>query len=366
MRIFTTRLGMLLFLTCNLTVVPAIADHDTAARILGKWAYLQSKLYILKPAATVRTLPPNTNPELKEGIASAARTPLGNSMGAVILDQGTLVYEGYDNGAATESKMEAYSMTKALTGLAVGEALCAGKISSLDDRAVKYVPQLEGTAYGAASLRQLLSYTSGAQDPGGNGYVGIHNPGDFRLVLQHSISLLDLARKYGEARFEPGKKFIYNGLDSDTLSLVIRSATGSPLPQWFESTVWQKAGGEFTAGWYVDRDGNGVAEVGFYASTRDYARIGQYIADRLTGKSGDTCMNEYMKEAAKPHVNKGYWASAPRYGLSLHVGADGNTWMMGHGGQRVGINVRNGRVVAFNGFADWRGVDDAVQGLLNR
>ena len=344
---------------------PARADHESASKILGKWAEYQSRLHILKPAATPRELAPSQNAALIDSMASGAKRIVGNGMGAVVLDDGKLVFEAYDNGANRESKMDAYSMAKSLTALAVGEALCAGKIASLEDRAAKYVPQLEGTAYGAASLRQLLSYTSGAQDPGGNGYVGIHSFSDFRAVFGHSLSLIDLIKKYGEARFEPGKKFIYNGLDSDTLSLVIRNATGSPLPQWFEATVWQKAGAEFPAGWYVDRDGNAIAEMAFYATTRDFARIGLYIADRLTGKSADKCMNDFIKDAAAPHVSKGYWDVAPKFGLGLHVGADGNTWMFGHGAQRVGVNVKNGRVIAINGYADWRGVDDAVQRLLS-
>ncbi len=359
------RLGIPVLLAALVSVMPARADHESASKILGKWAEYQSRLYVLKPAATPRELAPSQNAALIEAMASGSKRIVSNGMGAVVLDDGKLVFEAYDNGANRESKMDSYSMAKSLTALAVGEAFCAGKITSLDDKAEKYVPAIADTAYGKASIRQLLSYTSGAQDPGGNGYAGIHSFSDFRALFGHSQSLIDLLKKYGEARFEPGKKFIYNGLDSETLSVVIRNATGSPLPQWFESTVWQKAGAEFPAGWFLDRDGNAIAEVAFYATTRDFARVGLYIADRLTAKSADKCMNDFIKDAAMPHVSKGYWDAAPRFGLGLHVGADGNTWMFGHGAQRVGINIKNGRVIAINGYADWRGVDDAVQRLLS-
>lgn len=344
---------------------PARADHESASKILGKWTEYQGRMHILKPAATPQELAPSQNAALIESMASGAKRIVGNGMGALVLDDGKLVFEAYDNGANRESKMDSYSMAKSLTALAVGEAFCAGKIGSLEDKAEKYAPAIAGTAYGTATIRQLLSYTSGAQDPGGNGYAGIHSFSDFRALFGHSLSLVDLIKKYGEARFEPGKKFIYNGLDSEALSVVIRNATGSALPHWFEATVWKKAGAEFPAGWFLDRDGNAIAEVAFYATTRDFARIGLYIADRLTGKSADTCMNDFIKDAAAPHVSKGYWDAAPKFGLGLHVGADGNTWMFGHGGQRVGINVKNGRVIAINGYSDWRGVDPAVQQLLN-
>lgn len=344
---------------------PARADHESAETILGQWQRFQPRLHVMKPAKTPRELVSSPNQELVSRIGAPAKRFADETMSAIVIENGELLYESYARGASRESRLNAYSMTKSLTALAVGEAFCAGKIKSLSDPASMYAPQLAGTAYGAASIRNLLSYTSGAQDPGGDGYAGIHDRADFRAMAEHRLGLVDLLKKYGEPRFEPGKKFIYNGLDSETLSLVVRGATGMPLPQWFESTVWQKVGAEFEAGWYLDREGNGVAEVLFFATTRDYARIGLYVLERLSGKVKDPCLNEFIQDAAMPHVHKGYWDSAPRFGLGLHKGADGNTWIFGHGGQRIGMNAKTGRLVATNGSRQWRGYDDQVQSLLS-
>jgi len=100
------------------------------------------------------------------------------------------------------------------------------------------------------------------------------------------------------------------------------------------------------------------------ATTRDFARIGVYVLERLTGSSPDACMNAFIKEAAQALVTKGYWDSAPQFGLGLHVGADGNTWFFGHASQRVGINAKTGRVVATNGWREWRGLDGLARRLL--
>lgn len=344
------------------------ADHESAATILGQWTQYAPRLHILQPARTVRELPASQNQDSIQRVASAAQ-PLvrGTAMAVVMLENGALVFEGYAKGAARETQLNAYSMAKSLTALAVGEALCAGKIRSLDDQASVYAPQIAGTAYGSASIRNLLRMTSGAEDPGGNGYAGIHNFRNFRAMTNHEISLADLMRKHGEnGRFKPGEKFIYNGLDSDALSLVIRGATGVSLAAWFEATVWQQAGAEYAGGWFQDRDGNTVAEILFYATARDFARIGLYIADRLTDKGGEPCIRDFVKEAARPLVRKGYWDAAPAWGLGLHTGADGNTWMFGHGGQRVGVNVKTGRVLATNGYSDPRGIDTMIQDILAR
>lgn len=344
---------------------PVRADHDTPATIAGAWKRDLPRLHVLQPAKAVRQLPASANKAVVDRVAADARVFLNDNLAVVMIENGEVIFEGYAGGISKETPMQSYSVTKSLTALAVGEALCSGKLKSLDDKASVYAPALEGTAYGASSVRNLLRHTSGAEDPGGNGYSGIHSFRDFRAMLLHELSLLDLMKKHGQqSRYKQGEKFIYNGLDSQALSLVVRGATGVPLPRWFEDTVWQKVGAEFPAGWYVDREGNGVAEISVLATARDFARIGLYVLDRVAGKADDPCVSAFLREAASAQVQKGYWESAPAFGLGLHVGADGNTWMFGHGGQRVGINAKSGRVFSTNGYRDWRNIDMYAQSLL--
>ncbi|MDT8991294.1 serine hydrolase domain-containing protein [Curvibacter sp. APW13] len=347
---------------CWVLAAPVWASHENAETILGQWDKWASRRQQVEPAPQPRPL--ESAASAPPALITAAQSAASGVMALMVLDKGTVVFETYSQGATAASRLNAYSMTKSMTALAVGEALCAGKIHSLDDAAKTYAPVLAGTAYGEATVRQLLAYTSGAQDPGGDGYAGIHDGRDFGAVLRWQLSLVDLMKKYGEIRAKPGERFVYNGLNSEALSLVVRGATDMPLASWFGQTVWRKAGAELSAGWFADRDGNSLAEVAFLATTRDYARVGLYVLERLTGQSADTCMNAFVKEAATPVARKAYWKAAPQFGLGLHVGADGNTWIMGHGGQRIGINARSGRVVVSNGAWDWRELDDALQRLL--
>lgn len=344
---------------------PAFADHESAQTILEQPEKLRAFMHQLKPADAAKPLQVSANTALKDRIKAASSDIEGRVFSVLVLDNGEIVYENYANGAKPDSQLNAYSMTKSFTSLAVGEALCSGKIKSLDDLAATYAPELAGTVYGAASIKNLLRYTSGGPDPGGTGYSGVHDGRVWGNMLQGRISLLDMIKTHATpGRFKAGEKFIYNGLDSEALSLVIKASTGLSLPKWFESTVWQKAGAEFAASWRVDAEGNGVAEAWSFATSRDSARIAMYVLDRLNGKSTDACMNAYISEAASPLVAKGYWASAPFWGYAIHTGADGNTWFFGHSSQRIGINRKTGRVLVVNGFKEWRGLDESVQRLL--
>jgi CubicO group peptidase (beta-lactamase class C family) len=349
-----------------LLAIPAKADHESAETILGQVTQHASRIYTLKPAQKVRELPITSTTgdhPLKADLVSLSK----GVFSVLMVENGSLVSESYANGAAAHTPVNLYSATKSFTSLAVGEALCAGKINSLDDPASNYAASLQGTAYGAASIRNLLGYTSGAKDTQDNGYSGIHVGKDFSSMMRQEISLVDLMKRHGEpSSYKPGEKFNYNGLNSEALSLVVHGATGMPLPQWFESTVWQKSGGEYAAAWFTDKNGDGVAEALAWTTTRDFLRVGIYTLERLTGKSNDACMNAFVKEASAPRSEKSYWKSAPFWGLGLHVGADKNIWFIGHGAQRVGINQKTGRILAINGFSEWRGMDTDIQRLFNR
>ena len=341
------------------------ADHESAPSILEQPEKFKELMHALKPSEVPKPLQTSQNNALNGRIKTASSDIEARVFSVLFFENGEVVHESYANGAKVESQLSTYSMTKSFTSLAVGEALCNGKIKSLDDLAVGYVPELAGTVYGAASIKNLLRYTSGGPDPGGTGYSGIHDVSVWISMLQRKISLLEMIKTHGApGRFKPGEKFIYNGLDSETLSLVVRAATGMSLPRWFESTVWQKAGAEFAASWRVDKEGNGIAEALAYVSPRDSARIALYVLDRLNGTSADACMNAYVREAASPLVAKPYWGAAPFWGYAIHTGADGNTWFFGHGAQRIGINRKTGRVLVINGFKEWSGSDASIQKLL--
>jgi CubicO group peptidase (beta-lactamase class C family) len=342
----------------------AMSKMNTSQRVEQGLQTHADHIYRLKAAKTPRVLPPMP---WSESLQSEAKTYARNTQATVVLEAGHLVYESYGSGVQPNSLLHGYSIAKSLTAFAVGEALCAGHIKSLDDLAQDYVPALKDTAYGQTSIRNLLGYTSGAEDPGGSGYEGIHSYSDFGSMMDQKLSLEDLLKNYGKySRYKSGEKFIYNGLNSEALSLVIRVATGMSLPAWFEATVWQEAGAEYPAAWFLDREGNGVAEVLTFMSARDHARIGLYVLERLNDQAGSACIRNFFKQATQPLITKGYWWSYPKFGLGLHNGEDGFPWLLGAYGQRIGVNPKNQRVFTTLSNADLRTTDSGAQAILSR
>lgn len=347
------QLAVLGLVSCMLSQ-SVVADHDDAQTILGVWSRYSARaagFYELRPAKTVRALPVEAPGGLREDVAWRAKRYIenGTAFALILMHHGRIVFEEYGNGATKDSKLRAYSMAKSLTSLALGEALCAGKVKGLDEKAATYATALGATAYGKSSVRNLLKMMSGAQDPGSK-YSGIHDWLAFIRVVQLQDSKALLFEKFGKRTEEKdGVRWVYNGLDSEAVGEVIEAATGMSLPRWFEQTVWQKAGGGASAGWLLDNEGHGFAELGFFATARDFARIGLYVLDRLSGNIGDSCVASYLQEATRSQVTKD-WYALPGYGFLIHVDAGGNAWFAGHGGQRVGINASGSNLLVSLSF----------------
>jgi len=341
---------------------PALANHDTAQSILGTWKRVESNRYTFQPARSVRLLEAAPAGTLTDDLTKDANAFLSDGLALILVHNGTIVFEGYANGAERDSKLRAYSMTKSLTSLAIGEALCAGKLKSLDERASSFATILGDTAYGKSSLRNLLKMASGAQSPAGY-YTGIHDMDEFMKVANQQMPMSALFARYGALEEEKdGMRFVYNGLNAEALGHVVAASTGQPLHQWFEQTVWQKAGGETAFGWYKDSAGQGFAELGVYGTARDFTRIGLYVLDRLNGKPGEACVSQYLREAVRSQITKD-WPRFPGYGFGIHTDDTGNPWFRGHGGQNIGMNAKNGTLLVTHGFSIGRGYFDYLLSL---
>ena len=68
-------------------------------------------------------------------------------------------------GADSATLMEVGSVTKAMTGLVIADSVERGELR-LDVPVATYLPQLEGSPIGAATLAQLITHTSGVSDFG--------------------------------------------------------------------------------------------------------------------------------------------------------------------------------------------------------
>jgi CubicO group peptidase (beta-lactamase class C family) len=100
-------------------------------------------------------------------------------------------------------------------------------------------------------------------------------------IVRNEARFADFAVDVG-SRAEPGSAFNYATLDTAVLGWVLEKATGQRLEDLMESRIWQPMGAEFDGFFIADGppgEGRALNGMGFNATLRDFARLGQLMID---------------------------------------------------------------------------------------
>ncbi|WP_447122000.1 serine hydrolase domain-containing protein [Glaciimonas sp. GG7] len=202
----------------------------------------------------------------------------------LILHQGKLVYENYSNGAARDTVFPSYSLAKSVVSALVGVALNEGAIKSLDDPVSHYIPALASvSSYSSITVDQLLNMRSGID-------VSERYDSPFSKIayLYVTTDLHWFMSYLGRIPIIAGNHYTYRSVDSQLLSQVLVSATGSTLSAYLDAKIWQPMGAEYAATWSIDGAENNV-EKGFCclnATAIDFLKFGALYLNHgsLNGK----------------------------------------------------------------------------------
>ena len=324
----------------------------------------------IAPATQVVKMDPATNArELRKDRSSEASSEIRKSAQSVVdlpgitalalVDRGVLVFEGYGSskGASPQGRFASYSVAKSVTALAVGEALCAGKIKDLTDKAQDYAPSLNGTAYGESSVRDLLMMASGARsgtiESNGQPYAtaGRDNLFGSKAISEHLEQFKERDRTLGGA-VRPGTRFAYKNLDTAALALVVQGAAGMPFHQWTQRTIVEKAGFADSSYWHVDKEGSPINYAFFNASLEDWVRLALRFREVLKGETQETCLKGFLESGTKSLLPTYVRQGCSGYGYQIWTDCPFSSrstfWMLGFGGQRIAIDpVSDKMMIAF-------------------
>ena len=198
--------------------------------------------------------------------------------GFIVLHEGKVRYEQYLNGQTPHSQHIMFSVTKSFTSALILTLAEEGLID-LNETVSRYVPALAETAYGDATIQQVMDMTNSIQydetydDPESDigRYFAALAPGG--RGLYHHLTTLDKQL----SGYAHGEAFQYVTPDTEVLGWIIRSVTGLSLAENLESRIWKPMGAEYPAHYMLDPVGIELAGAGLSMSLRDAARFGQMI-----------------------------------------------------------------------------------------
>jgi len=206
--------------------------------------------------------------------------------GIVILHKGVLVFERYGNGMTARSPHILMSVSKSMLGLVAGVLAGEGTLD-VERPVTDYVPEVASTAYAGATVRHLLDMRTGLVFD--ENYLATSGP---IIAYRKSTNwnplepgevptdLRSFYRHLTEADRAHGGRFHYISVNTDLLGWVVERAAGRRFADLLSTLIWQPMGAAESAYITVDRLGAPRCAGGMCTTTRDLARVGQFIVER--------------------------------------------------------------------------------------
>lgn len=203
--------------------------------------------------------------------------------GILVLHKGRVVYERYFGVLTPAGQHGAMSITKTFTGTLAALLVAEGTLDP-QRKVADYVPELARSAFGDATVRQVMDMTTGIRfsedyaDP--NAEVWAHAAAGNPLPKPEGYQgprsyyeFLQTVRPEGRH----GEAFHYRTANADALGWIIARVSGRSVAQLLSERIWSRLGAEQDAYISVDASGTPFAGGGMNAGLRDLARFGELM-----------------------------------------------------------------------------------------
>jgi CubicO group peptidase (beta-lactamase class C family) len=321
-----------------------VAQRDAAFRAMDRLPAL-AKSNVVEAGDDVLALPKGAPIKLSTDIPAYMQHQ--RTAGLVILQNGKIRLEKYGLGFDGQGRWTSFSVAKSFTSTLVGAAIRDGYIKSLDDKVPQYIPDLRGSAYDDVSVRQLLTMTSGVKwnedytDPKSD--VAMFNDHKAEPGIDATVSYMRKLPREVPA----GTKWVYKTGETNLIGVLVSSATKKKLADYLSEKIWAPFGMEQDASWLLGSTGHEISGCCLQASTRDYARFGQFILDggKVAGK--DVLPEGWLAQATVKQT--GVDVPGRGYGFQWWTNDDGSFAAQGIFGQGIFIDPKRQLVIATNG-----------------
>ncbi len=334
-----------------------VPQRDAAFRIFDRLPFLV-KANIVEAGDSVRPLPKGA--PFKKDLGIDAYMKAQRTAGLVIIQDGKIREERYGLDFDGNGRWTSFSVAKSLTSTLVGAAIKDGYIKSLDDKVTVYIPDLKGSVYDDVTVRQLLTMTSGVK---WNEDYADRNSDVARFNEHKAPAGIDVTVSYMRAlpREAPaGSKWVYKTGETNLIGVLVSSATGKKLSDYLSEKIWAPYGMEQDASWLLGPTGHEIGGCCVQASTRDFARFGQFILDGGVAGGKAVLPDGWIMAATTKQADIGppgdIGTPGRGYGYQWWTYDDGSVAAMGIFGQGIFIDPKRKLVIASN--SNWPEASD--------
>ena len=329
----------------QLTRLAAVNTLFREDRIFHNFSNMNAAfLYRDLQAGRTIALPRGADAAMPDGFNAWAEAR--NVTAVVVLRDGAIVHESYRLGTQPDDLRISWSVAKSVLSLLLGTLVADGSITDLDAPVTRYLPELQGSAYDGATIRQVAQMASGIEfnEDYFDFWSDINRMG---RVLALGGSMDGFAIGQTGWRSTPGTDWQYVSIDTHVLGMVMRAASGQSISALLEERLLIPMGLERAP--YFLTDGEGVEFVlgGLNMITRDYARIGLLVAQEGVWNGQQLIPADWIAESIAASAPNGV-AYGYQWWLPTNA-APGEVYGRGIYGQFLWIDRDAGVIIAVNG-----------------
>lgn len=257
----------------------------------------------------------------------------------LVIKNGFLIAEGYfhDGSIDTEARMQ--SVTKSFTSALVGLALEQGCLTSVDQKAIEFLPeladQISDPRKNEITIRHLLQMRAGFPWEESSAELFDLMYSGFRPAVFVWVPLVR----------DPGTGMEYSNISSHLLSIIVSRACDVDLMDFAQANLFGPLSiepGEWIADWEGYR--NGHADL--FLRARDMARFGQMILQEGQWEQEQVVPSDWVRESLQIYSEDAWPYRIGRNVQDMSYGyqwwsaraGDRRWWFAwGHGGQQIAV-----------------------------
>jgi CubicO group peptidase (beta-lactamase class C family) len=249
---------------------------------------------------------------------------IGETRAVLVLHDGAIAAERYENGYGPKTKFLGWSMSKTVTAVLIGVLVAEGRLR-LDDSPPIPAWQRPGDPRGGITLRQLLQMRSGLRHKENS--EPIYDSGEVRMLFRDGRD--DMAA-WAEAQpldHAPGRVFTYStptGVILADIATRVLAPDGSPdarrqaMADFFQSRLSGPLGAPSFTPEY-DAAGTMIGGSMIWATARDWGKFGEMLRHAGSVKGAQLVPRSWVQFMSTPSPR------APDYGAMTWLNRNSGT-----------------------------------------
>lgn len=252
----------------------------------------------------------------------------------LVLADGEVITECFAEGYGTNLRHLAHSMSKTVTGLAIGLLVSDGAIT-VEDKITDIFPEVsyKDKRFRNMTVKHLLTMTSGVE-----------------FAEAGSVTESDWTEAFFESplKFTPGTEFAYNSMNSYILAKIVARVAKTTLTEFLRVRLFEPLN-ITNYFWEMGPEGVEKGGWGLFLSAESWAKIGYTVMCGGSFFGKRIFSEEWIREATTPHAVTTTAHGDYNYAYQMWAGKkDGGVLFNGMLGQNVWIYPKNRIVVVLN------------------